>query len=453
MATNRQIKQKSSLLGGIALTVVLAAPTAAVADDDLPSAGTLGSSAVSRLDYGGGYVMGSLLTNLDPSLTGGRNSGLITSRFQPIRWADGRGQLRFYGDFFNNGWLNVDNNNPDNEKSTFSTNGAQDKVLGARLSYDLTDDLKFGVIGALSGAINRSDILNDYSDGDAGCNVRHPDRVVCPYAASFFVKSRTFGKISLGLGETASADIGDINLGGIAYVTDSNPTVKAGWHEAWGLGRRFNDIALDSVGVTRASRIRYDSPTIAGFVLSGSWGDADYTGAPDDAQNYWDVALRYAGEFGAFRVASGVGYQDYDRRGDKLDQANLTGAASIMHTPTGLYVSGSVTGSTRDAPFDTGVGEKDSASAYYLQGGLGQGYFTIGKTTVYGEYGETNGGANAGAYFLKESSTNNWGVGIVQNIDAAAMSIYLTYNQIDAKVAGVKSDDIDVVFAGARIRF
>jgi predicted porin len=54
---------------------------------------------------------------------------------------------------------------------------------------------------------------------------------------------------------------------------------------------------------TRAARnlIRYDSPTLAGFVLSASIGEAG---------DYWGVMPRYAGEFSGFRVAAGIGYED-----------------------------------------------------------------------------------------------------------------------------------------------
>src|SRR5690606_38714015 len=56
-------------------------------------------------------------------------------------------------------------------------------------------------------------------------------------------------------------------------------------HESWDTGRR--------------NHIMYQSPTIAGFQLQ--------TAVAED--NYWDVALRYAGEHHGFRIAGGIGYQ------------------------------------------------------------------------------------------------------------------------------------------------
>jgi hypothetical protein len=48
------------------------------------------------------------------------------------------------------------------------------------------------------------------------------------------------------------------------------------------------------------NRVRYTSPTFAGFTLSSSWGEDDY----------WDVALGYANQFGGIRVAAGAQYYD-----------------------------------------------------------------------------------------------------------------------------------------------
>ena len=445
MPTNTEFGQTFVRTAGVVALVACFASSAALAQERI---------AETRLDYGGGFKMGSLIKDIDSSLIGyGYNTGLVTGAFEPIDFAGGRGNLAFYGQF-NNGWLNVDNNDGDSE-STFSTNGAQVNYLGTRLRYDITPNWTIGARLEGSAAWNRSDILYYDADDDAGCNNEHPDRTVCLYAANFFMKFGGVGQITAGLGETASADIANINLGGIAYVTNANQASKFGDHRVGKIGWGYALVTPDIEGVERATLIRYDSPTIAGFIISASGGTADYSGSPYNADDYWDVALRYAGEFGAIRVAAGIGYQEYDRKGyGGLSQANVTGSASIMHVPTGIYLTGSATGLNADAKkFDPGVGETDSASSYYLQAGISQDFFNIGKTTLYGEYGETNSGANVGAYYYKDSSTSTWGVGVVQDIDAAAMSLYLTYNHGEAKFAGTEGDDMDAVMAGARIKF
>ena len=399
--------------------------------------------------------MWGMLHNLDPNLTGGEyNTGLVTSRLPPMTFGNGRGKISLYGQI-NTAWINVQNGNPNGNNSYLSTNAASQNFFGANIGYKLNDNLEIGGRISIAAAYNRSDLKTDFSD-NAGCDSRNPDRSFCLYDANFYLRSKTFGKFTIGAGETAYAGIGSITFGGTGFATNNDVNTIAGSHEVWGTGRMLNDIAPDVTGVTRGNLIRYNSPTLAGFVVSASWGEANHTGAPADADKFWDVALRYAGEFGGFRIAAGVGYQDHSRENQlnyNYHQTNLTGGGSIQHIPTGLFVAGSVTGIGRDAPFNPNIGESDRASAYYVQFGIGQNFFSIGRTTLYGEYGHTSSGADAGAYFLSDSKTSNWGLGVVQNIDAAAMSLYVNYKSIDADVGGVSGQNINVVMTGARIKF
>ena len=424
-----------------------------------------GPTANSRTDFGGGNRfgdlvfgdLGGLVSEFDRELdklagsTGGYHTGIVTSRIAPIRFANGAGRIFPYAQI-NVALTDVDNGNPSGENTYLATNAASPNFVGALATYRLNGDILIGGRFTLGAAFNRSDLNTDFDD-DAGCDERERDRNFCLYDANVFVHSETFGRITIGRGETASAGIGGITLGGIAHVTNSDPTLRGGWHEVFNTGRRLGDIAPDTTGVTRGDIVRYDSPTIAGFVISGSFGEADHSGAPYDADDYWDVALRYAGEFGAVRVAGGASYQDYDRIGKDYSQSNATVSASVQHVPTGLFVSGSASAIERDAPFSPGKGETDSASAYYVHVGARKNWFGIGATTVYGEYGRTSSGGEAGAFFYDNSKTTNFGLGVVQNIDAAAMSLYLTFNSIDADIGGVDGEDMDIITAGARVKF
>ncbi len=65
-------------------------------------------------------------------------------------------------------------------------------------------------------------------------------------------------------------------------------------------------------GPGRNDAIRYDSPSIYGFIASASWGDNDY----------WDVALRFAKEWNSIKIAAAIGYSNIDpQNGDP--EANL----------------------------------------------------------------------------------------------------------------------------------
>ena len=96
--------------------------------------------------------------------------------------------------------------------------------------------------------------------------------------------------------------------------------------------------------------IKYTSPFFLGHTKSSGFQFSTDWGA-DDA---WSAALRYAEEFGAIRFAAGVGYSDWtsiDRgqcgnvganpvQTSRVSCNAWQASASIMHVPTGLYVSG-----------------------------------------------------------------------------------------------------------------
>jgi hypothetical protein len=55
-----------------------------------------------------------------------------------------------------------------------------------------------------------------------------------------------------------------------------------------------------------------------------------------------------------------------------------------------------------------------------------------------------------------------WGIGVVQNIDAAAMELFLSYRQYQASFdslagapygTGADLNDMNIIMAGARIKF
>ena len=104
------------------------------------------------------------------------------------------------------------------------------------------------------------------------------------------------------------------------------------------LGRHPGWRPVNGATLSRANAISYTSPTFGGFSVSAAWGEDDI----------WDAALRYAGEFGGFRLAAGVGYiQNSGGLGEivkdssPVDESSVwKGSASILHVASGLYVNG-----------------------------------------------------------------------------------------------------------------
>lgn len=188
--------------------------------------------------------------------------------------------------------------------------------------------------------------------------------------------------------------------------------------------------------------VRYDSPSLAGFVVSASWGSAAGGG------ENWDVALRYAGEFGGIQIAAGLGYRhDEDISVDVLDITSvkiplgeadrnvILVSGSLRHTPSGLFLTGE-------------YGDQDWSGVdirgWHIKGGIEPKLVDIGRTSFYGEYADQEVDFGPG----NKLGLTMWGVGIVQAVDPAAMHLYAAYRVYD-----VEGEDISHVMAGARIRF
>jgi hypothetical protein len=290
--------------------------------------------------------------------------------------------------------------------------------------------------------------------------------------ANWYLDHKSLGRVTVGRITTATAGVSGIDLGGASvianvnvgywqrsfHVTNGGATLDAKWTNLLG------GSAVDGSTLSRANAISYTSPTFGGFTVSAAFGENDV----------WDAALRYAGEFGGFRMAAGVGYL-YNSGGLNEvtpefkagpNPALWKGSASIMHVGTGLFVTGAFV----DKDNDNG---QPNTRLYYLQGGIAKNWTGLGNTVLYGEYSKVldgaTGGGDVGKLFggnandiIDSSEATVWGFGVVQHLDAAAMELYLSYRRYSGEVnspAGnllngtVEFNDFDVVMGGARIRF
>ncbi len=306
--------------------------------------------------------------------------------------------------------------------------------------------IEYGVNDTLS---NKVDEDNDDATDGGSPSLRHD---------FLYLKNKSFGRIILGHTATATDGIAEIDLGGTSVIAASdvddwqgdfnvaNATGNAGTH--W-------DKYFSNLDGGRKDIIRYDTPTFAGFTASGAIGEDDF----------YDVALRYANEFGGvLRFAAGIGYQvesDEDRS-TKGDKKKLSGSASMMHVPTGLNLTVAA-GKLDIDPADNGDITAD-ASYYYLKAGWTGKMNAAGKTKIYGEYGSFSDyrlndgdlGALGGTGSTNGSEATVYGVGIIQKIDAAAMDLFIGYRHYELDLDGSTTDasaQWDGVMAGARIKF
>jgi hypothetical protein len=402
--------------------------------------------------------------------------------------------LIFWDDGFEKNQYVVSNNN---SRTRFRFVG--DAKINDRLSAGYL--IEIGLRYANSGSRNQTT-----PGGGSNANqvdIRH---------SAWWMEYKDLGRVWVGKTSTATDGITEINLANVNTI---------GSGDAWIGGfflrnannslstQKWNNITPSFIGAwnddgDRNTTVRYVSPTLHGFTFSSAWGEDDY----------WDTAVRYAGEFNGIRIAAGIGYKQQNDNpgktgsdGDQCADLNagvpqvstvdchvISGSASVMHVPTGLFLSGSYaryTDENRKALYGNIAGIKDEDTYWYLLSGIEQNWFGFGKTTLYGEYGRHETGAGLGAAgatscgnfgaatgsatvpgsgvsgglgCLSEAEVDLWGLGINQEISAAAMDMYIAYRHFDPTLktsatgsttgqatAGIK--EFDAVMMGAIIRF
>ena len=325
--------------------------------------------------------------------------------------------------------------------------------------------LELGVNG------NASNQFSQASDGPSGS--------VTVRRSHWFIKNDQLGKLTVGLeGEATyhlldSADGANTQLYADAEgagVVMANFLIRvngifAPGNIAWkDVLRGTNNLTVGQGG--RRNVVRYDTPVFQGFSATASWGEDDI----------WGGSLTYKGDIGDFKVIAKAGYsndsdegiQRCNTRANIFQDCEWRGVAgTIMHAPTGLYAYAGY-GQQKDNarainfPAIAAAQIDDTDTMWFVQGGIEQKFHALGKTTIFGEFrnddGGSNPGKNLGGTFIKSSSVDFWAAGIVQNIDAAAMDIYVIYRHAEGDVVNGRNvtttlDDFDMVMTGARITF
>ncbi len=120
-----------------------------------------------------------------------------------------------------------------------------------------------------------------------------------------------------GLRDSTTGALSNVTWGNLAFC----------YTQALPLGGDCNGIVMNAV--------RYDSPVVAGFTASASWGEDDV----------WEAALRYSGELSGFKVAFGAGYTEITDESTSGPAVALSKFASnfqaggyVQHLSTGLFV-------------------------------------------------------------------------------------------------------------------
>jgi hypothetical protein len=303
--------------------------------------------------------------------------------------------------------------------------------------------------------------------------------------STVWLRHNRLGMVKVGHGSTATDNLVLIDLGGKSAASTPDVPLYIGAFRlvrngaisgtpASGIGAAtWANVFLggETWDTTRRNHVLYETPSLHGFTLQAAVAE----------DNYWDVALRYAGEFNGFRIAFGIGYQENTEFNhgqtpvfpdDPLNstcgpaancsqkETQLKGSASILHVPTGLFVTAAA--GEREITDRTSLGalNRDATSDFwYISGGVARNFFGIGNTVLFGEYGEAGDSLRHVSSDVTASTGSHWGIGITQHIDAAAMEVFATYKQFEADVTLVGNEkvtgleELSIFLAGVRINF
>jgi hypothetical protein len=312
----------------------------------------------------------------------------------------------------------VDN---DNSSSRFGFQGTASIKPGWTAGYNIEIDLN---------ADSNSNSVSELDDEGSGLELRVRKN-------ELYVESEQLGRVTIGQGSSAGDGITGIVLGN----SQSTAALDFGGALDGGVLGAF----ISDLGTSRVDRVRYDTPSIYGFILSASWGEDDLV----------DVALRFKKEWNSIRFAAGIAYasQTDDNPGsDDSEFDQVTGSASIMHVPTGLFAA--VSAGNRDIglgaveidgdEFDVSDGEQEFL---YGQIGIEKRFFSPGSTTLYVDYGQYEIDSDD-----LSATVDRFGFGVVQSIDSAAMDIYAHAAFWDVSDFDDK-EDITTVMVGSIIKF
>jgi Gram-negative porin len=246
-----------------------------------------------------------------------------------------------------------------------------------------------------------------------------------------------YGTISLGQGSSASD--------GTAGLDDSFTFVAGATDSSDGFGAfQFRDAGGNLTGVTvgsvnavlngaRRFRVRYDSPAMQGFVVSGSYGVNILSTA--DENDYYDIALRWTGDLGDVAVRSAIGYQWIDNP-NGANVRRIAGSVSALHGPTGLNLAFS-------------AGEViDGESYVWSRAGWRADLLPVGKTSLSVDYYRGRDFRTDGA------RTGHYGVYAVQSFDDASLDLYAGWRSFSySDLTGTEYQDATGVLVGLRWAF
>ena len=252
--------------------------------------------------------------------------------------------------------------------------------------------------------------------------------------------SKTFGKLSIGKGDTASNTTAEVDLSKTDVIQYASITDMGGgflFRSKNGAktfipngtsNLKVSDAFSSFDGLSRQSRLRYDSPSLYGFSLAGSLVSNQRS----------DLALFWGGQGSGFKGAGAFAVSN-----PKLASAGLLydGSFSLLHSATGLNL-------TLSGALQQYTTRKDATNLYAKLGWLAN-LTSLGYTAFGVDYTRSQD--------LAQSGDKGYSVGaaVVQAFEKYATELYFQYRifSLDRAAGTTPVADINIGTFGARVKF
>lgn len=343
-------------------------------------------------------------------LAGG--SSVITSKFENV-------DVSLYGQI-NRGVLFADNG--DSSKTYFVDNANSSTRMGFNVAVGVNEDFSVGGKLEYEFRSNMSSAVNsENTDTDHDVNLRHAD---------LFFKSETFGKLSLGQGSMAADGSSHKDLSGTGVITYAAIGDMAGgqlWYDddTNTLSTRTIGNVFSSLDGGREDRLRYDTPSFHGLVLSTSV-------AADDK---YDIVASYSRKYDSVTVASAVAFQTND------DVDGIYNGSVSLLLNNGFNVTLAAGAEDEDNSTDA------EGSFWYAKLGYRASIFEAGKTSFSIDYGEYDD------FAADDGEASVYSFGVVQDMSDWGTEFYLGVRLHEYEEGSTDYDDIFAVMSGARVKF
>jgi len=336
---------------------------------------------------------------------------------------------------------------------------------------------------------------NQFTDKSQSANPINGDYRQFVRKSYWFLKSKQFGQVAVGLNGMATYHLLDDADSTLTRNVDDaeGPPIFMSAFFIRSNGNLVNNLTWPNVlrgfnnstpgDAARRQIVRYDSPEWHGLVLSASWGEDDV----------WDAALTYKEKFGDFSVLARAGYGASNDPGTvrsptlnpyvvggtpcisgttvttSLPNFECTwegAAATIKHEPTGLFVFGGwgrMVVDTGNTATEAKLIEPDSTT-WFVRPGIEKKWCEFGPTEIFANYRHDDPGSNAGK--TVSANINFWQAGIIQKFEKADLNLYMVYQFANGSFIGnaataatgapigkTEIDGFQEVITGAKINF